>query len=430
MNACEEMRPELVAYARGDLTGLAHTRLEAHLDHCGECRRAEALIATGLSQAQRYEPNIDQEELARLQKRIIPELEATPRSVAWARPALALAAALLLVFGGLWMRRRPVEVEPMVASAPAPTPTQAPSLGPTAPALAVVPSPTPVVSAAPTLAVADLSRISLGRAGTALATKDVVLRPSRRGAFRFDRGFAVIDVPAGAHLNLGASGLELKAENARFWIDAAPGEVASVGVVRGRVELITADRSTILGPGEARGVPRVAAEAAVLNEPAPSPTQSPASAAPIASPRRVRPVTAQLPAASPDVLSALADAETLADRGKQQEAVEIYDRLLAGGALPRNQRDLVELERARVVGLGLGRTAEARRVLVRLERQSGVTMEAAFTRCELDLEKSPCSAQRCLVALSKRPATAKEAAVLLDRWDLQKIECDDHNSEP
>jgi len=457
MNACEEIRPELIAFTRGELTGLAQARLEAHLDHCTECQRVESLLAGGLSQAQRYEPEVTEEELARLARRITPELAAARSRGAWIRPVLALAALVLALVSGWWLWRgsaaptAPVLVQKAPVEAP-------PSLGPTAPTAPAAPELAALPTSPPApLPSRALRRLTLPGSVRLVASTDFDAHGRDRAGDRleFSHGFAVIDVASGSALSLSSPELELRASGARFWVRRLSEGALEVGVVRGRVELISGSRAEVLSAGQRRGS-GPAPEAALLEDPflaaletssAPTssaPTSSaPTSSAPTSSaPTSSGPTSSALRPlkvptlrssaapvrASADVLRALADAESLADAGKPAEAIAVYDRTLADRRVPRAQRSLLEYERARVLGLYLGKKDEARRALLRLERGGELAIEAGFTRCELDLGESPCAARACLLALGKRPAAASEANLLLSRWGLERTDCSDHKA--
>lgn len=436
MNACEEIRPELIAFTRGELTGLAHARLEAHLDHCTECQRVESLLAGGLSQAQRYEPEVTEEELARLARRITPELEAARSRGSWLRPALALAAMTLAVVSGLWLWRgssaptapmvaqKPAEVAPPAAS-PAASLAASPAASP-APELASLPAMPSVPPPAP-----SIRRLTLPGSVRLVASTDFDAHGRDRAGDRleFSHGFAVIDVASGSSFSLASPELELSASGARFWVRRAAEGAIEVGVVRGKVELISGSRAEVLSAGQRRGS-GPAPEAALLDDPflAVAPEVQPVAPASPVKRASTRPESTRPPRASADVLRALADAESLADAGKPAEAIAVYDRTLADRRVPRAQRSLLEYERARVLGLYLGKKDDARRALLRLERGGELGIEAGFTRCELDLGDSPCAAQACLLALGKRPAAASEAKALLSRWGLEKVDCSDHKT--
>ena len=452
MNACEEIRPELIAFTRGELTGLAQARLEAHLDHCTECQRVESLLAGGLSQAQRYEPEVTEEELARLARRITPELAAARSRGAWIRPVLALAALVLALVSGWWLWRgsaaptAPVLVQKAPVEAP-------PSLGPTAPTAPAAPELAALPTSPPApLPSRALRRLTLPGSVRLVASTDFDAHGRDRAGDRleFSHGFAVIDVASGSALSLSSPELELRASGARFWVRRLSEGALEVGVVRGRVELISGSRAEVLSAGQRRGS-GPAPEAALLEDPflaaletSSAPTSSaPTSSAPTSSaPTSSGPTSSALRPlkvptlrssaapvrASADVLRALADAESLADAGKPAEAIAVYDRTLADRRVPRAQRSLLEYERARVLGLYLGKKDEARRALLRLERGGELAIEAGFTRCELDLGESPCAARACLLALGKRPAAASEANLLLSRWGLERTDCSDHKA--
>ena len=452
MNACEEIRPELIAFTRGELTGLAQARLEAHLDHCTECQRVESLLAGGLSQAQRYEPEVTEEELARLARRITPELAAARSRGAWIRPVLALAALVLALVSGWWLWRgsaaptAPVLVQKAPVEAP-------PSLGPTAPTAPAAPELAALPTSPPApLPSRALRRLTLPGSVRLVASTDFDAHGRDRAGDRleFSHGFAVIDVASGSALSLSSPELELRASGARFWVRRLSEGALEVGVVRGRVELISGSRAEVLSAGQRRGS-GPAPEAALLEDPflaaletssaltSSAPTSSaPTSSAPTSSgptSSALRPLkvptlrsSAAPVRASADVLRALADAESLADAGKPAEAIAVYDRTLADRRVPRAQRSLLEYERARVLGLYLGKKDEARRALLRLERGGELAIEAGFTRCELDLGESPCAARACLLALGKRPAAASEANLLLSRWGLERTDCSDHKA--
>lgn len=429
MNACEEIRPELIAFTRGELTGLAHARLEAHLDHCAECQRVESLLAGGLSQAQRYEPEVTEEELARLARRITPELEAARSRGSWLRPALALAALALALVSGLWLwRGSAAPTEPVLAQKPKAEspPALAPAASPSPELAARPPAPSPSTAPAPPIA---LRRLTLPGSVRLVASTDFDAHGRDRAGERleFSHGFAVIDVASGSRFSLASPELELSASGARFWVRRAAEGAIEVGVVRGKVELISGSRAEVLSAGQQRGS-GPAPEAALLEDPflAVAAPSAQVSSPPPASKASIRPPSARPIRASADVLRALADAESLADAGKPAEAIAVYDRTLADRRVPRAQRSLLEYERARVLGLYLGKKDEARRALLRLERGGELAIEAGFTRCELDLGDSPCAAQACLLALGKRPAAASEAKALLSRWGLEKVDCSDH----
>lgn len=442
MNACEEIRPELIAFTRGELTGLAQARLEAHLDHCTECQRVESLLAGGLSQAQRYEPEVTEEELARLARRITPELAAARSRGAWIRPVLALAALVLALVSGWWLWRgsaaptAPVLVQKAPVEAP-------PSLGPTAPTAPAAPELAALPTSPPApLPSRALRRLTLPGSVRLVASTDFDAHGRDRAGDRleFSHGFAVIDVASGSALSLSSPELELRASGARFWVRRLSEGALEVGVVRGRVELISGSRAEVLSAGQRRGS-GPAPEAALLEDPflaaletSSAPTSSaPTSSGPVSSALRPLKVPTLRSSAAPvrasaDVLRALADAESLADAGKPAEAIAVYDRTLADRRVPRAQRSLLEYERARVLGLYLGKKDEARRALLRLERGGELAIEAGFTRCELDLGESPCAARACLLALGKRPAAASEANLLLSRWGLERTDCSDHKA--
>ncbi len=345
MNACEEIRPELIAFTRGELTGLAQARLEAHLDHCTECQRVESLLAGGLSQAQRYEPEVSEEELARLARRITPELEAARSRGAWIRPVLALAALVLALVSGWWLWRGSAAPPAPVLAQKTPAEAAAPSLGPRAPELAPAPSlagvdpPAPAPSPVPA---SDLRRLTLPGSVRLVASADFDAHGRDRAGNRleFSHGFAVIDVTTGSAFSLASPELELRASGARFWVRRPREGAIEVGVVRGRVELISGSRAEVLAAGQQHGS-GPAPEAALLEDPflaALEPPPAPTASAPTASaPRTVRAPARSVPPirASADVLHALADAESLADAGKPAEAIAVYDSTLADRRVPR-----------------------------------------------------------------------------------------------
>ncbi|MGC9319736.1 MAG: anti-sigma factor family protein [Armatimonadota bacterium] len=109
---CTEVREKLAEYQLGALSEAERSAMEGHLESCAECRaEMEALerLDALLQPAERVEAPEDLWEGVRA--RLAPRRRGVWRALSewWRvspRPALAAAAALVLVIGGLWLALR------------------------------------------------------------------------------------------------------------------------------------------------------------------------------------------------------------------------------------------------------------------------------------------------------------------------------------
>jgi hypothetical protein len=180
-------------------------------------------------------------------------------------------------------------------------------------------------------------------------------------------------------------------------------------------------------------------EAAGLSAPSPNgpdaPAPSPAEIAPRPTvPKPPRPSRLSPPRhvggrASAEATRLLTKAEALSNKGQVDAALSIYKTLAEDHRSSMSAyRPFARYEIARLYGFSLGQPELAERIFRELSRTGGgeVATQAAFSLCELDLERDPCGARACLHGMIDRaPASevAREARQLVEIWGVDKKRC-------
>ncbi|MBK6689930.1 MAG: zf-HC2 domain-containing protein [Deltaproteobacteria bacterium] len=454
--SCADIRGQLVAYRKHELSLLQTTKVEQHLARCPACARLHTQLSLGFEAARRA-PQVDRAHLVRLIARLGPYLE-TAQPDHWplaygAGGALAALAAVLVAFG-LWKGFEPpapdfgaavVErARPQVAQVRlVPKPRRLEWLDQVANRTLVRSRPLPALRI---ISSPDWTGRVLG--GRSDEPRVVM-----------DQGYASFDYQGevGQVLRVQTKDLEVELQEARAYVVREPSGLTTIGLLSGRAAVAVDGELILLAPGEQRTFGPGAAAKGRLEMPAALTSAAdfvdevrPAIATlePVAeadAPSEVleprfeplpnehdsnSPVPTSEVAAGPEVqppvsvslAQQLAEAEDQARRGERGAARARYEALLDQASEP--ERPLVQYELARLLAAD-GATDRAM-VLYRTlgQGENEVAIQANFALCQLQLQQ-PCAAASCLDRIMtdlSRPVTVRaEAAQLKARWRLSSV---------
>lgn len=451
--SCAEIRGQLVAYRKHELSLLQTTKVEQHLARCPSCSRLHHQLSLGFEAAARP-PEVDREHLVRMIARLGPYLESAqpePRPLTWGLGgAMATLAAALLAFG-LWSSSGPVVNAPDFQGASFERAT---------------PHLTQTRLAPPARKVEWLERAAARSLARSRPLPGLEMVASREWNGRIegasgpeprivmDAGFAAFDHRGelGEIVRVQVAELEVALERAKVFVVKEPTGLTTIGLLSGRATVMVEGRAEVLAEGEQRSYGPGAATSGALRLPSALSTaavfpaadevalavaesnapQAPevrpatpepnamAEAAPRSTEAAVEPDTEDAPAEL-SFTEQLALAEREARQGHHAQARARYEGLL--GLAKAEQRPLVEYELARLLGDDPGTGSQARAVFSRLAQGEGeVAIQAGFALCQLELAARPCEAAACLNRMMTdldRPVEVRaEAARLKNRWHL------------
>lgn len=453
--SCADIRGQLVAYRKHELSLLQTTKVEQHLARCPACARLHTQLSLGFEAARRA-PEVDRAHLVRLIARLGPYLE-TAEPNHWplaygAGGALAALAAVLVAFG-LWRGFEPPAPDFGAATLEVARPQHA--------QVRLVPKPRRLQwleQAAEQTLVRSRPLPDLRIVSSPDWTGRVLGRNSDEPRVVMDRGYATFDYQGevGQVLRVQVRELEVELEEARAYVVQESSGLTTIGLLSGRAAVAVDGEVIQLAPGEQRTfgpgaagtgrleVPPSLTNAAVypevaspvasvpaalaLAEDPPSPPVPPTVADPpsdsqASAPSAQAPAPTEAPpAVSGSLAQQLAEAEDQARRGERAAARARYEGLLAQAA--PSERPLVQYELARLLASD-GATQRAMALYRSLgQGESEVAIQANFALCQLQLER-PCAAAACLDQIMtdlSRPVTVRaEAAQLKARWRLSSV---------
>lgn len=448
--SCADIRGQLVAYRKHELSLLQTTKVEQHLARCPGCARLHTQLSLGFEAARRA-PEVDRAHLVRLIARLGPYLE-TAEPNHWplaygAGGALAALAAVLVAFG-LW---KGFEVPPADFGA-----AEVEVARPQRAQVRLVPKARRLEwldQAAPRTLVRSRPMPALRIVSSSDWTGQVLGRNSDEPRVVMDRGYATFDYQGevGQVLRVQVRELEVELEEARAYVVQEPNGLTTIGLLSGRAAVAVDGELILLAPGEQRTfgpgaagkgrleVPSALTSATtVVDEVRPSvATLSPVAV--VEAPREPDGIGADPPSelegrssppeapeapstANLSLAQALADAEDQARRGDRAAARVRYEALLAQATA--SERPLVQYELARLLATD-GATERATELFRSLgQGETEVAIQSNFALCELQLEQ-PCAAAACLDRIMtdlSRPVTVRaEAAQLKARWRLSLV---------
>lgn len=448
--SCADIRGQLVAYRKHELSLLQTTKVEQHLARCPGCARLHTQLSLGFEAARRA-PDVDRAHLVRLIARLGPYLE-TAEPNHWplaygAGGALAALAAVLVAFG-LWQGFDPSTSEVSAPAVEMARPQRA--------QFRLVPKPRRLEwleRAADRTLVRSRPLPELRIVSSPDWTGRVLGRNSDEPRVVMNQGYATFDYQGevGQVLRVQVRDLEVELGEARAFVVQEPSGLTTIGLLSGRAAVAIDGELILLAPGEQRtfgpgaaGKGRLELPSALTSEVAFVDEERPTVAtltpvavadAPIEAegtalepPAEVdgpnsplSPPEAQ-PTSNASLAQQLAEAEDQARRGDRVAARARYEALLAQATPP--ERPLVEYELARLLATdgAVSRAMELYRSLGQGETE--VAIQSNFALCQLQLDQ-PCAAAACLDRMMtdlSRPVTVRaEAAQLKARWRLSSV---------